>query len=275
MQQDIIICCTQSLADTNLTRTLCYRHQHNIHNTDTADQKANRRNAAQKYRNIISRRQHGFHNLRHVAHGKIIVSALFNLVTCTQHLFYIGLHIINNVFILSLYRDPLYICNTHHTVLCRCQRNINHVILIHAHAALTLAFQNPNNLKRRLIDTHNLAHRVALREQTVSNSLTDNCHPTAAYKVTLAQNASVLNLQTGNGEVAGRCTFDTAGPVLVTCNHLIASVDTGRNVGNTINLLLDSLHIIIRQLNAFSRCQTRTGRGTASRSNNQQVTSQL
>ena len=140
---------------------------------------------------------------------------------------------------------------------------------------MSLAFQNPDNLKRCLIDTHNLADRVALREQTVSNSLTDNCHPAAAYEVTLVQNASVLNLQTGNGKVARSCTLNTAGPVLVTCNHLIASVDTGRNVGNTINLLLDSLHIIIRQLNAFTGRQTRATGSTAAGGNNQQVTAQL
>ena len=193
----------------------------------------------------------------------------------TQHLFYISLHVINNIFIFSLHRDALYIRNTHHAVLRRCQRNINHVILIHTHAALTLAFQNTDNLKRCLVDTHDLAHRVALWEQAVSNGLTDNCHPAAAYKVTIVQNTSVINLKAGNGKVAWRCTFNTAGPVLIACNHLIASVDTSRNVGNAVNLLSDSLHIIIRQLNAFTGRQTCTGRSTAAGGNNQQITAQL
>ena len=148
-------------------------------------------------------------------------------------------------------------------------------IMIHAHAALTLAFQNTDNLKRCLVNTHNLTNRIALGEQTVSNSLTDNCHSAAAYEVTIIQNTSVLNLQAGNGKVAGRCTFNTAGPVLIACNHLIASVDTSRNVGNAVNLLSDSLHIIIRQLNAFTCCQSCTGRGTAAGSDNQQITAQL
>ena len=193
----------------------------------------------------------------------------------TQHLFYISLHVINNIFIFSLHRDALYIRNTHHAVLCRSQRNINHVVLVHTHAALTLAFQNTDNLKRCLVDTHDLAHRVALWEQAVSNGLTNNCHPAAAYEVAIIQNTSVINLKAGNGKVAWCCTFNTAGPVLIAGNHLIASVDTSRNVGNAVNLLSDSLHIIIRQLNAFTCCQTCTGRGTAAGGNNQQITAQL
>ena len=193
----------------------------------------------------------------------------------TQYLFYISLHVIDDIFILGLYRDALYIRNTHHTVLCRSQRNINHVVLVHAHAALAFAFQNTDNLKRRLVDTHNLTHRVALGEQAVSNGLTNNCHPAAAYEVTIVQNTSVINIKAGNGEVAGRCTFDTTGPVLIAGNHLIASVDTGRNVGNAVHLLFDCLHIIIRQLNAFTGRQTCTGRGTAAGGNNQQITAQL
>ena len=193
----------------------------------------------------------------------------------TQHLFYISLYVIDNIFIFSLHRDALYIRNTHHAVLCRCQRNINHVVLVHAHAALAFALQNTDNLKRCLVNTHNLTHRIALGEQTISNCFTDNCNPAAAYEITVVQNTSVINLQARNSKVTWRCTLNTAGPVLIACNHLIASVDTGRNVGNAVNLLPYSLHIIIRQFNAFTCCQTCTGRGTAAGGNNQQITAQL
>ena len=193
----------------------------------------------------------------------------------TQHLLYLGLHIINNVFVLSLHRNALYIGNAHHTVLRRGQRNIDHIVLIHTHAALSLALQKADNLKWRLIDTHNLAYRITLREQAVCNSLADNCHPAAAAKVTVAQNTAILNLQTGNRKAARSCALYAARPVLVACHQLIASVDAGRNVGNAVYLLFDSLHILIGQLNALTGRQARTARGTAAGGDNQQVAAQL
>ena len=193
----------------------------------------------------------------------------------TQHLLYLGLHIVDNVFVLSLHRNALYIGNAHHTVLRRSQRNINYIVLVHTHAALALALQYADNLKRSLVDTHNLAYRIFLREKAVRNRLADYGHSAAAAKVTVAQNAAILNLQTGNRKAARRCTLYAARPVLVACNQLIASVDAGRNVGNAVHLLFDGLHIVICQLDALTGRQACTARGTAAGGDNQQIAAQL
>ena len=112
----------------------------------------------------------------------------------TQHLLYLGLHIVNNVFVFSLHRNTLYISNAHHTILRRGQRNIDYVVLVHTHTALALALQHANNLKRCLVDTHNLTYRIALREQAVCNRLADYGHPATAAQVTLVQNTAILDL---------------------------------------------------------------------------------
>ena len=189
----------------------------------------------------------------------------------TQHLLYLSLHIVNNVFVFSLHRNALHIGNAHHTVLRRGQRNIDYVILVHTHAALALALQHADNLKRCLVDTHNLAYRIFLREQAVRNRLADYGNSAAAAKVTVAQNTAILNLQTGNRKAARSCALYAARPVLVACNQLIASVDAGRNVGNAVHLLFDSLHILISQLDALAGRQARTARRTAAGGDNQQI----
>ena len=193
----------------------------------------------------------------------------------TQHLLYLGLHIVDNVLVFSLYRNTLYIGDTHHTVLRRGQRNIDYVILIHTHAALPLALQHADNLKRRLVDTHNLTYRIFLREKAVRNRLANYGHSAATAKVTVAQNTAILNLQTGNRKAARSCALYAARPVLVACHQLIASVNAGRNVGNAVYLLFDSLHILIGQLNALTGRQARTARGTAAGGDNQQIAAQL
>ena len=103
----------------------------------------------------------------------------------TQHLLRFRLHIVNGIFILGLQGNALHMSNTHHTVLRRRQRNINHVVLVLAYAALSLAFQHADNLKGSLVDTHNLAYRVAVRKKAVGYGLADYGYSAAAGQILL------------------------------------------------------------------------------------------
>ena len=180
MQQNIIISCTQSLADTYFARTLRNGYQHNIHDADAAHQEGDGRNAAQQHGNAIGRFHHRFHDSCHIAHGEVVVISRFNLVAIAQHLLRLGLYIVNNILIFSLQRHSLHIGDAHHAILSSGQRNVNHIVLVLTHAALAFALEHANYLKGSLINAHHFSHWLTLGEKTFGYSGADNSHSATA-----------------------------------------------------------------------------------------------
>ena len=61
LHENILPACTERLSDTDFSRSFRNRYQHDIHNPDTADQKGNRRNAANCRRETAHDTIHLFH----------------------------------------------------------------------------------------------------------------------------------------------------------------------------------------------------------------------
>ena len=182
------------------------------------------------------------------------------------------LHIVDYIFIFSLYGNALHMSNTHHTILGGSQRNYYRIVLVLSHTGRTFRFQHTNNLEGCFFNAHDLTYRIVAGEQIIRYSFTNNSYSSATVHITFGEKSAVFQFVVLDGKVTWSSTFNTAGPVLVACYQLVRSIYACRDTCDTIHLFFNGEHIVKSQTCALTCCQASTGSSTTASRNHQQVT---
>ena len=98
-------------AQTDLAGALLHGREHDIHNTDTADDKRDRRHGRQKHFERVGNLRNSAQTLRHGAHAKIIVLGFVNFMPFAQnhfHLFHGASHVFGRVNFKTGKTDMIY-----------------------------------------------------------------------------------------------------------------------------------------------------------------------
>ena len=159
-------------------------------------------------------------------------------------MFNFSLHIVDYIFIFSLYGNALHMSNTHHTILGGSQRNDYRIVLVLSHTGRTFRFQHTNNLERCFFNTHNLSNRVIAREQIIRYSFTNNSNSGTTVHIAFSKKSAVFQFVVLNFKITGSSTFHAASPVLVACYQLVGTIYASRDTCDTINLFFNGEHIV-------------------------------
>lgn len=261
---------TQSFPDPDFPCAFRHRDQHDIHDPDAAYQETDASHNGQEKGDGSSSFLGRLDDFRQIPDRKVIVIPGLDLMPGPQQCYHIGLDLGYGIFAFTLDGDVPDIGKSHEPLHGGGQRNEHDVILVLSHGRLPLGSQDPDDRKGSLIDPHDLAHRIAVREQGVRYGLSDDTHPFPAVHIPLGIHPALFDGIIPDGQDVGGNALDLGSPVLVPGHQLIAVLDPWRHIFDTVHVLFDGFGVFIGQFGPAAAGDPLTiGRTTAAHDDQQ------
>jgi len=116
------------------------------------------------------------------------------MMPLTQQILNVCLHLIHPLGTRYLYVDCLDVCNGEHTLLCRRDWDIDHVVLILPNG-LPLLRRQSDDLERLIVDADVLADGVLRPKEIRGDGRTDHGDTTALCHIVCGDERPVLDLE--------------------------------------------------------------------------------
>src|SRR5262245_6596687 len=244
---DVALACADCQADADLPCTLRHRHQHDVHDPDTAYHQRDRGDARQEQRHGALRGDAGLGDLGGVPQVEIIFLPSPYVVPLPQQRDNLtlgerdGVRRDRRAEDVVQPRDPFELFLDHRV------GHEDDVILVLTNRRLSFDRHHAEDLAGELLDADGLADRIGRAKQIGHHRLAEHTHLADGHHVVVREEGPTVHTPAPDRHEGRGDPAHLGGPVLVTDDDLDTQINVGGEPRQQGNLLLNRVHIPQRQ----------------------------